>query len=135
MFAFLRHDDAPTGTPTISTAPTTSSEPSSGPTISSAPTVSSEPSSGPTISSAPSVSMHPSANPSVSPAPSVSAQPTGEYNCFDDPNYINPINPNFGCEYYFLANIDCEEFSPLLTEEQVQALLESCPISCKVDCK
>jgi hypothetical protein len=81
---------SPTASPTVSSAPTTSSKPTMLPTISAAPTTSTEPSYTPTSgslpppkasgepssSSKPSVSVSPSLQPSTSAQPSLSLKPT-----------------------------------------------------------
>ena len=62
---------------------------------------------------------------SPTPAPTV---------CSDDPHYVSPINSNFGCEFFDEAELTCDEFSGILSPEQLDDLLRSCPHACEVDC-
>jgi len=64
--------------------------------------------------------------PSVTP----SSYPTAE--CHDIASYQGPIN-NFTCEFH--ANTDCIQWRYLgLTIEQVEELLNNCPVSCGIEC-
>ena len=90
------------------------------------------PSSSPTATSN---TKNPTKTPNKNPTPSPSLQPsTFPTACVDDPNYISPINSNFGCNIHNGSTVSCEEFVLLqgFSAEDVADLLSSCRRSCAV---
>jgi len=89
----------------------------------------------PSLSEIPSVSPSPSTTPSQRPSLTPSSIPSVHpTECSDDNNYRSPISPTFGCELYNSPIADCYSWSDLLTDEQLQDVFTSCPISCGVPC-
>ena len=67
-------------------------------------------------------------SPSISPSANL-------IECTDDPSYISPINPSFGCELHNIDGVcDCESWSFLLTPEELKDLFARCPDTCGVPC-
>ena len=54
--------------------------------------------------------------------------------CSDNDAYRSPIAPNLGCELHNMTNCDCNTFEHLMTQQELQELFTSCPLTCGVPC-
>lgn len=54
--------------------------------------------------------------------------------CIDDETYRTPFNSNVGCTFFEKAKASCNEWGSLLSETELNDLLEMCPVSCKNPC-
>lgn len=53
--------------------------------------------------------------------------------CVDDPSYVAPFGGDCGCELF--EGTDCNAWSALLDEQQLNEVWERCPVSCGVTCQ
>lgn len=127
---------APSDVPSFLPSMAPSAGPTSQPTSSSAPTLTS--SQSPTIMASEVPTDQPSLQPSGSPTKTASLQPSAipssfpTLECHDIQSYESVIN-NFSCEDH--AGTDCFKWRFLgLTLDQVEQLIVSCPVSCRVEC-
>jgi hypothetical protein len=74
--------------------------------------------------------------PTISPTlPGPTASPTkAPDTCIDDPAYLFPINPKYGCDIYAHSPLTCQQFGLAMTPAQAQEAIDRCPISCDVPC-
>ena len=63
-----------------------------------------------------------------------SMNPTMTNDCLDDGNYKSPFNPTKGCELHSAPNFDCYTFQSIMSSEELQELLDSCPKTCNIQC-
>ena len=77
--------------------------------------------------------ISPTSSPTHSPSlrPSTSFAPT---DCYDDPNYVSPLNPNVGCQEIVSQNMNCMALRPLMTPTDFEDMFHHCPKACNVSC-
>ena len=57
------------------------------------------------------------------------------HDCTDDKHYRSPLFPSKGCELHTQPEFeDCTSFARVLTQTQLQNLLDSCPETCEIAC-